>query len=238
MRRQPKRALRQHLVRVLRRLFHHVEDVADVVERHPCVEQIAHAVDEDQPRPAPAAGNVEATRDAASHRSPVRTSSRCRRPGTRACPSLQPPSQLQGVAVVAASADPIATGRGVPGRLRPLDRAVVGHDPETIGHASTCRTAFDDTPDRIIQSAVEVARHCRPHGLGWHELVFGPYLSRLELQKLVVRLLQAQGCLLGLRRGGSERLAQVADMFLVRFSDDGDSSSVRRARPAATCLAA
>jgi hypothetical protein len=47
----------------------------------------------------------------------------------------------------------------------------------------------------------------------------GPYLSRLELQKLVVRVLQAQGCLLSLSRGGSERLAQVADMLLIRLSD-------------------
>jgi hypothetical protein len=44
------------------RLGHDIEDLADEVGRHLSVEEVAHAVDEDDPRLAPAAWHVERLR--------------------------------------------------------------------------------------------------------------------------------------------------------------------------------
>jgi hypothetical protein len=57
--RKAKRAFRQDLVGVLRRLFHHRKYVADVVNRHSCMEEVGHAVHEDQPRSLPVPWHVE-----------------------------------------------------------------------------------------------------------------------------------------------------------------------------------
>lgn len=46
---------------------------------------------------------------------------------------LQPLRQCQRVAVIAARADPVAAGRGVPGGFSPLDGALVGHDRKPNG---------------------------------------------------------------------------------------------------------
>ncbi len=113
---------------MLRRLSHPPEHFLLEIKRHPGVEQVAHRVHEDPPACPPLPRNVQRTRvelhaEAGSAGARITVGLVLRRPHP-----LQPASKLQRVAVVAARADLVAAGGGIPGSFRPLDRAVLARE--------------------------------------------------------------------------------------------------------------
>ena len=103
---------------VLRRAPHDVENVMDELLRDPFVEEVAHRIDEDQPRALPTQRLLQPGRPDAKVE-PLLVGM-----AGDPAPAL---SERLGVAVSAAGRHLVAPGHGVPRRLRPLDRAAVSH---------------------------------------------------------------------------------------------------------------
>ena len=121
------RTLGEHLIGVLRRRLHDIEDSSDEFGRDLVVEQIAHGVDEDGARRGPPLREVEGVRmegetETGSRGPEVTVALILRHPH-----GLQPLGQGQGIAVVAARRRPIASGGRVPRCFGPLDTAAVPH---------------------------------------------------------------------------------------------------------------
>lgn len=132
----PVRALRQHLVGVLRRLTNDVEDVAYEVQRHLGVEEIAHRVHEHDLRGPPAVGLIQRGR-VERHRKPRSRRSRVAIVlvllGAHRLQSLR---QSQRVTIVAARGHTVTPGHRVPSDLGPLNRTVRRHGSPLFGHRS------------------------------------------------------------------------------------------------------
>ena len=109
---EPLGALGEHLVAVLVRRLHHLEDLVDVVVGHVLVEEVAHGVDEDGARLRPAERLVEALG------AQLQLEAALVGVAGDAAEAL---GEGFGVAVGAAGADLGAARDGVPGGVGPLD---------------------------------------------------------------------------------------------------------------------
>ena len=142
---QPAGALREDLVGVLWRVGHHLEHPADEVERHVGVEEIAHRVDEDQPRRAPRVGDAQGV--LVDGQGEARAA--CARVAVVAvlglAHGLESLGERERVAVVAARRRAVAARGRVPRRLCPLDAGTVGHSPlpNSAIHRPIVRTGCD-----------------------------------------------------------------------------------------------
>lgn len=145
--------LRQHLVSVLWRVVDHVEDVAHEPDRHLRVEQVTHRVHEDHARSLPRVRHRERGR-MHRHTEPRPAGARVAVALVlRRTHRLEPLRERQRVAVRAALGDAITTGRGVPGRFRPLDRRPVRHATpplrSTLSASQTVGAGCDKPLERL-----------------------------------------------------------------------------------------
>ena len=126
---QPAGAFGEDLVGVLWRVGHHLEHPADEVERHVGMEEIAHRVDEHQPRRAPSVGDgqgdlVEGQRESGTAGAGIAIVA-----VLGLAHRLEPIGERERVAVVTARRRAVTTRGRVPRRLGPLDARTVGHGP-------------------------------------------------------------------------------------------------------------
>ena len=107
------------------------------VDRHLGVEQVAHRVDEHDPRAAPASAADASASGWSVTPNPGRRSAGRRRVWYFAAPiALSRLDKRQRVAVVAPGRDSVAAGGGVPGRLGPLDARLVTHLDHPCRHGN------------------------------------------------------------------------------------------------------
>src|ERR1700684_1604514 len=115
---QPLVALGQDLERMPVGLSHDLEDPLDIGVRNALVEEVAHRVDEDHPRTRPLQWLLQPLRPELELKALLVGVSRDAPPALGEC---------LGVAVRAPGRDLVAARYRVPGRLSPLDRALVSH---------------------------------------------------------------------------------------------------------------
>ena len=134
----PRASLGQHLEDVPVGCLHGVEHSSDVFPWHALVEQIAHGVDEDEPRAPPGPGLI--------HPFGSKRQVESRLVGVSG-DAPKPFGKSFGVAVVAAGAQLRTPGHGVPRALRPLDGGLFGHG-RSISLTRRLTLAHRMTPER------------------------------------------------------------------------------------------
>ena len=112
------RAFGQYLVAMPIGLLHHGENLADEIIANPIVKQVAHGVDKNSAGLAPAQRNVQGI-GMDGHVKAVAVLGHTGR--------VEALGHPLGVAMLAAGADLVAAGDGIPGGVRPLNFAG-GHD--------------------------------------------------------------------------------------------------------------
>ena len=114
-------AFREHLELMPVGGLHGVEDAVDEISRYPLVEQVAHRIDEDPPRPFPRKRLLQPLR-AQCEIEPVLEGMAGR--------VAKPLGEAFGITVIATARDLRAARHRIPSRVRPLDRGSVAH---TVG---------------------------------------------------------------------------------------------------------
>ena len=117
--RHPRGSLGQHLVRMLRRTRHHIDNAFDISVRHLLVEEIGHRIDEIDGGLLASKRLLQALRQQ-GQRKAVLVSGRAH--------GLQPARQRLGVTVLAAGRNLGAPGDRVPRLLGPLNLRCRRHD--------------------------------------------------------------------------------------------------------------
>ena len=129
-------AFREHLEHMPVGGLHGVEDAVDEIGRDLLVEQVAHRIDEDPPRPFPR------KRLGQPLRAPREVESVLEGMAGRAAKPLR---EALGVAVVAAARDLRAARHRVPRRVRPLDGGSVAHTVGPCGVPTESATYIRDS---------------------------------------------------------------------------------------------
>src|ERR1700683_1236353 len=141
--REPFGALREDLIRMLRRLGNHFENILDIANRHLRMEQVTHAINEDCAWSSPAPGEIQGV----GMERPAKSGAW--RPRVAIVLILGLAHRLQsfgegeGIAAVTPWARFVASSCWIPSRLCPLDVALVTHRRCTsCGEFCTWRYVF------------------------------------------------------------------------------------------------